>query len=156
MIRPVDKLPDGRWAGSKGYRMRIRADIQEAMDKGIARFEFVGDYNYRTLGNTAREEADKMNYRLVQPHLRNSKYYRQISVYELKRIFPIAIITTKSETPGERRVYCEIEGLNDLRDNVLQRCENIMKIREDRKRMVEESMRKIGEIRVKKDGANDG
>lgn len=156
MIRPVDKLPDGRWAGSKGYRMRIRADIQEAMDKGIARFEFVGDYNYRTLGNTAREEADKLNYRLVQPILRNSKYYRQISVYELKRVFPVTIITAKSETPGERRVYCEIEGLKDLRENVLQRCENIMKIREDRKRMVEESMRKIGEIRLKKDGESGG
>lgn len=29
MIRPVDKLPDGRWAGSKGYRMRIRAAIKK-------------------------------------------------------------------------------------------------------------------------------
>ena len=60
MIKPVDEIPKGLSKKHSSYREMIRADIQAALDRGISRFEFVGEYKYRYLAQYAREEADRL------------------------------------------------------------------------------------------------
>ena len=57
MIKPIDEIPMNQAQQRETYRKHIREDFQEAMDKDIRKFEFVGDYNFNTLQNTAREEG---------------------------------------------------------------------------------------------------
>ena len=60
MIKPVDEIPMNPAQKNKGYRDQIRRDLQEAMDNGIRRFEFVGDYKYKYLAQYVREEAERI------------------------------------------------------------------------------------------------
>ena len=45
-IKVVDEVPG--MAGRKTYNEMIREDINEALEKHIEKFEFEGDYNYKT------------------------------------------------------------------------------------------------------------
>ena len=55
MIKPIDEIPKNINEQRKIYRKQISDDIQEAIDKGILKFEFVGNYNFKTLAQMARE-----------------------------------------------------------------------------------------------------
>ena len=60
MIKPIEKLPETLSQRRDSYRARMRADIQQAIDSRTAKFEFVGDYNYKYLARYAREEASNI------------------------------------------------------------------------------------------------
>lgn len=57
MIKQVDEIPMNRKGKGVSYRRQITADIQQAIDSGITKFEFDGDYNWKYLAQYAREEA---------------------------------------------------------------------------------------------------
>ena len=112
MIRPVDEIPMSIAKKRERYRDQIRSDIHEAMDKGIKKFEFVGDYKYKYLAQYAREEADRIirneYIRLVRIHkdeLENvyGDYY---SVREKIRF--ITVTSVRGEDKDKPRVFCEI------------------------------------------------
>lgn len=54
-IKPVDAIPE--IAQEKSYNSMIREDFEEAIEKHIEKFEFEGDYNYKTLAASARTQA---------------------------------------------------------------------------------------------------
>ena len=62
-IKVVDEVPG--MAGRKTYNEMIREDINEALEKHIEKFEFEGDYNYKTLAQNARIEGNKLFSRTV-------------------------------------------------------------------------------------------
>lgn len=57
-IKPLDEIPMNKADKRRSYRQMIRDDIQSAINQGIGRFEFEGDYNWKYLAQYAREEAD--------------------------------------------------------------------------------------------------
>jgi len=59
-IKSVDEIPETLQQKRESYRAMIRRDINEALDNHITRFEFEGDYNFKYLGQYAREEADRV------------------------------------------------------------------------------------------------
>lgn len=63
MIKEVKEIPTNKKRDSK--RDLIRADINEAIEKGINKFEFIGDYNYKYLRNYAKEEADRIVAKMI-------------------------------------------------------------------------------------------
>ena len=112
MIKPIDEIPQNTTQKRESYREKIRADIREAMDKGIRKFEFVGDYKYKYLAQYAREEADRIirneYIRVVRLHkdeLENiyGDYY---SVREKIRF--ITVTSVRGEDKDKPRVFCEI------------------------------------------------
>lgn len=54
-IKVIDEVPG--IAGKPSYNDKIRADFNEAIEKHIEKFEFEGDYNYKTLAASARQQA---------------------------------------------------------------------------------------------------
>ena len=60
MIKPIEKLPRTLSQKRESCRARIRNDIRQAIDGRTAKFEFVGDYNYKYLARYAREEASNI------------------------------------------------------------------------------------------------
>lgn len=112
MIKPVDEIPMNIAKKRESYRDQIRSDIHEAMDNGIKKFEFVGDYKFKYLAQYAREEADRIirneYIRVVRLHkdeLENmySDYYR---VWEKIRF--ITVTSVRGEDKDKPRVFCEI------------------------------------------------
>ncbi len=55
-IQALDKLPEK--VSKKSEKAMIREDLQEAIDKGIESFEFIGDYNYKYLASRVKNEAN--------------------------------------------------------------------------------------------------
>lgn len=129
MIKPIDEIPMNTAQKRESYRDRIRADITEAMEKGIGKFEFVGDYNFKYLANYAKEEADRMfrkRFRhLVLPHYpewkeRFQQEYIFLNEWDFRRYNPVKISCIKDEKQG-KRVFCEIMPLDE--NGILQDCE---------------------------------
>ena len=60
MIKPIDEIPKNVSEQRESYRQMIKNDIQEAMSKGIEKFEFIGNYNFKYLAQYAREEAESI------------------------------------------------------------------------------------------------
>lgn len=116
MIKPIDEIPQNIGQKRESYRKNIRDDIQEAIDKGIPRFEFVGDYKYKYLANYAREEARKVLYKIARDKFEKMRGEGNIylSSLDLKTEY-IRISALKGETPEKTRVFCEIDlsGLDD-------------------------------------------
>lgn len=54
-------------------RKAIEHDIQEALDKHIEHFEFVGDYNYATLAQNARMVVSRLFRNLTKPIYRQAR-----------------------------------------------------------------------------------
>ena len=75
MIKPLDEIPKSQAEQRKSYRQKICEDIQEAIDKGIYKFEFVGDYNFKTLAGIAGEEARHMAQKIVREWSANHPEY---------------------------------------------------------------------------------
>lgn len=120
MIKPVDTIPESPTQAWKTNRQKIRDDIQEAIDKGIAAFEFVGDYNFKYLGQYAREEAGRMNRTMFSQFIRNHReQYKDhyIGYYDVMKNndYPIKITTIKGEAKDTRRVFCslQMDGLEE-------------------------------------------
>lgn len=124
MIKPIDEIPMNAQQSRKSYRDEIRNDIREAMEKGIDKFEFVGDYNYKYLHQYAREEADKIKRELFykvtyENRERWKSQYPEASLptfYDFHRnsqleIFSVSSI--KGETVDKRRVFCRISMTAD-------------------------------------------
>ena len=135
MIKPVDETPRSLAKKREVFREQIRKDIQEALDKGISMFEFVGDYNFGYLYTYARDEADRiwrdMFQNITLPHHPEwkEKYklkYIFLSYYDLRKYNPIKISSMKSNRVGERRVFCEILDMEKMKKECLARCEVIL------------------------------
>lgn len=115
MIKPIDEIPRNINDKRKEYRQKIKDDLQEAMDNGILKFEFVGnDYNFKTLAQTAREEADKMVRKIIhewsKAHPEYTKRYAFLFGWrDNKEMELIKITSIKGETKDIRRVFCEIK-----------------------------------------------
>jgi hypothetical protein len=116
MIKPVEEIPQSMAQKRESYRDRIRGDIREALDKGIHKFEFVGDYKYKYLAQYAREEADRIirkeYIRVVQKHKEELKDVF-CDFYGIRRdITYIKVTAVRSEKKDEPRVFCEIREEN--------------------------------------------
>lgn len=112
MIKPVDEIPQSMAQKRESYRDRIRADIHEAMDKGIKKFEFIGDYNFKYLAQYAREEADRI---ILKEYIRVAREHKDelenmhrdyYSIREKLRF--ITVTSVKGEDKDKPRVFCEI------------------------------------------------
>ena len=107
MIRPVDEIPMNAADKRKSYREQIRNDIREAMDKGINKFEFVGDYKYKYLAQYAREEADRIVWKAAREIVKDKDVF--IGSYDVRCLNPIRITSVKGEKKDEPRVFCRID-----------------------------------------------
>ena len=116
MIKPIDEIPKNINEQRKSYRNRICEDIQEAIDKGIYRFEFVGDYNFKTLAQIASEEARNVAWKIVRQWSIDNPQYKERYKFWIpgswqlnKDLKLINVSSVKGEKTGERRVFCEIK-----------------------------------------------
>lgn len=120
MIKPIDEIPKNQAEKRRSYREQILSDIQEAIDKGIYRFEFVGNYNFKTLAQMAREEARNVAFKIVRKWSAENPQYRERykfwtpGSWEANRKMQlIKVSSVKGETPEKRRVFCEINQSMD-------------------------------------------
>ena len=115
MIKPIDEIPKNVSEQRRSYRERIVSDIQEAIDNEIYKFEFVGDYNFKTLAQIAGEEARNVAWKIVRQWSKDNPQYKERYKYwipvswEIKNWKLICVSSIKGETPGKRRVFCEIK-----------------------------------------------
>ena len=106
MIKELQKIPG---SPERTQREQIRADINEALERKVRLFEFVGDiYNYKTLQASAANEARWMTSTRLK-----AAFYKKHP--ELRRWFVSHIdtrcqwIKVRSKKDGDkRRVFCEI------------------------------------------------
>jgi len=110
MIKPVDEIPMNLNEKRQAYGDKIREDIREAMRLGVTKFEFVGDYNFKTLAQTAREEANHFTMTMVRNWLKDNPGYntRDFAWGDVLKFGIIKIHSVKGDTPETRRVFCEI------------------------------------------------
>ena len=116
MIKPIDEIPKNQAEKRRSYREQICSDIQEAIDRGIYRFEFVGDYNFKTLAQIANEEAQNFAWKIVRQWSVYNPQYKKRYNYWIpgswqinKEMNLIRVSSVKGETPEKRRVFCEIK-----------------------------------------------
>ena len=116
MIKPIDEIPMNQSMARKSYRERIRKDIWEAIHSAVFKFEFVGDYNFKTLAQTAREEAWRVASQIVSewskkhPEYHDRYKFWKPGSWEVNNLMKLIMVTSiKGETPDKRRVFCEIQ-----------------------------------------------
>lgn len=116
MIKPIEEIPKNLNEQRASYREQIRNDMQEAIANGIFRFEFVGNYNFKTLAQYAGEEARNVAWKIVrQWSIVNPQYKERYKFWipgswEVnKKMQLIKVSSVKGETPEKRRVFCEIK-----------------------------------------------
>lgn len=116
MIKPIVEIPKNQKEKWESYREKIRADIQEAIDRNINRFEFVGDYNFKTLAQMASEEARNIAWKIVRKWSNDNPQYKERYKFWIpgswqlnKDLQLIKVSSVKGETPEKRRVFCEIK-----------------------------------------------
>lgn len=121
MIQPIDEIPQNVQQSRKSYREDIRRDIREAIDRGISKFEFVGDYKYKYLAQYAREEARRILFDIARERFRGFRGDEEIylSSIDLKTEKYIRISSVKGETPDKTRVFCRID-LSGLDEELLE------------------------------------
>ena len=143
MIKPIDEIPKNQAEQRKSYRQQVREDIQEAIDNGIYKFEFIGDYNFKTLAGIATEEARNVAAKILytwsnnHPEYKKRYEYWKCGSWEVnKKIGLKKISSIKGETPEKRRVFCEINPDMDLliRDYAEKSCREYeeRRLKEDR------------------------
>lgn len=141
MIKPVDEIPMNPAQKNKGYRDQIRRDLQEAMDNGIRRFEFVGDYKYKYLAQYVREEAERIIrsafYDLWTKHRAEFGNSKPDFWSVLQKIKYFTVTNIKTEKKDEPRVFCEIEE-KALEDVILDAIRQSIRDREAIRRYKEE------------------
>ena len=126
MIKPVDEIPLTVRGERMSRRQMLQNDIQEAIDKGISKFEFEGDYNYKYLANYAREEADHILDKILrerwekeprQPYEENEfRVYPKFWERHIRERKYIIIHNVKRE--DRYHVFCEIipSALDEMMD----------------------------------------
>lgn len=132
-IKIIDEIP--QYQKSSNQRDCIRADIQEAIDKGIALFEFEGDYNYKYLAQYAREVArhiTTVRARAIRKKFKEDNYteeeknikgfYVWFSGDYIYKDNWIRIVTRKGD--DRRRVFCSINDIKVLEDAVIANCKD--------------------------------
>lgn len=137
MIKPIDEIPKNQAEKRRSYREQICSDIQEAIDSGIYRFEFVGDYNFKTLAQIASEEARNVAYKIVRQWSKDNPQYRERYKFWIpgsweanKKMQLIKVSSVKGETPEKRRVFCEIKP--DMESIIRAYAEQICKEHEEK------------------------
>lgn len=140
MIKPIDEIPKNTSQKRESYREMIRNDIREAMDKGIDKFEFIGEYKYKYLAVYAREEAKHILYNIARERFAQMRGDEEIylSSIDIKSDEYIQISSLKGETPDRPRVFCRIDlsGLDDeLKALVQEKSERSRRYQEIQKRM---------------------
>lgn len=144
MIKPIEEIPQNTAQQRESYRDKIRCDITGAIEKGIGKFEFVGDYNFKYLANYAREEADRMFRRrfkdLVAPHYpewreRFQTEYIFLNEWDFRKYNPVKISCIKDEKQG-KRVFCEIVPFDE--SGILKECEAILEKQQEREQEQED------------------
>ena len=104
-------------------RRIIRDDINYAIEKGVSKFEFIGDdFNYTYLASYANDVADRIMVEKIRHWQREYEkevltddelnikgfYISRKPYYDIKRKYqPIRISSIKGE--DRRRVFCEID-----------------------------------------------
>lgn len=114
-IRAVHEIPQNVSEKRQSYRASIREDLRQAMEQGISKFEFTGDYNYKYLAQYAREEASRLMRELLQeiiPLLR--KQYGEKAACFLPSHAPtffniFTVHAYKDKEHDTTRVFCEVE-----------------------------------------------
>lgn len=144
MIKPIDEIPKNTVEKRKSYRQMIRNDIMEAIEKGIQKFEFVGDYNYKYLEQYAKEEANRVVRDLTLQWSEDHPEYKEKCSYWFADYWRInkddgviKISSVKGETPDKRRVFCEIrrdfnEVMIEHAERRIREFENIERKKRDR------------------------
>lgn len=132
MIKPIEKLPETLSQRRDSYRARMRADIQQAIDSRTAKFEFVGDYNYKYLAPDAREQARKV----LRPYFNQARSDAAEAIkqrlgldtcfisYQYESDYCEQFIRISSvKGPDRRHVYAEInfDVLDNLEEMLLER-----------------------------------
>lgn len=137
MIKPIDEIPKNITEKRRSYRESICADIREAIDKGIYKFEFVGDYNFKTLAQVAGEEARSVAFSIVGKWSKDNPQYKERYRYWIpgswavnREMQLIKVSSIKGETPGQRRVFCEIKP--DMDSTIRAYAERICKEHEEK------------------------
>ena len=133
MIREVAEIPEGRsrWlTGTK--RAAARADINEAIAKGISRFEFVGEiYEAKNMYSNVRETAIIMNREIIEHMAKSEAGDDEDLAFAVIRealhdrnLWPIRVTSTKSDKPDARRIFCwlksEAETRAEIRETIRQ------------------------------------
>lgn len=109
MIKQVDEIPKNQNEKRRSYRQQITDDIKEAIESGITKFEFDGDYNWKYLAQYAKEQADHvleliLRKKWAETH-RNTGYPHHYDRH-IRDIKYIKIHNIKQ--PDRNHVYCEI------------------------------------------------
>lgn len=136
MIEPVEEIPLTLKEKRESSRAMIRADIQNAIDSGIRKFEFVGDgYNYKYLANYAREEAQIITRKKLRDLWRDEvERVRDAGGYVFPDSFRLrTYIVIHSHKGADRtHVYCEInpDDLTEYAKAEMQRALEDMEKRE--------------------------
>ena len=111
MLKPIDEIPKGQISRAQ----QIQQDIQEAIDKGINKFEFIGDYNYNTLQQYATQTANRIirimlakRYRELREQY-NIDRHTYLSLKQSSEYRPKFIAITSIKGEERRRVFCEID-----------------------------------------------
>lgn len=129
MIREVSSIPQPRGAKASTYREMLRADIIEALNRRISKFEFEGDYNYKTLGMYAREVAQTVFFEKIYSPVVADIKKTLMEEYKTENILiPIGWDTAKyiikiSGVTGTDRIHVygsiDFELLDTFRDRLL-------------------------------------
>ena len=124
-IKPIKEIPMNTKDARESYRARIRADINEALEKRIDMFEFEGDYNYKYLAQYAREEADRIIRHITNKHDREitkvlQKEFNEEYIY-VPPIREAIIVISNRKLEDRNHVYVSIdyEKLDNLYDTLM-------------------------------------
>lgn len=124
-IKPIKEIPMNTKDARESYRARIRADINEALEKRIDKFEFEGDYNYKYLAQYAREEADRIIRHITNKHDREitkvlQKEFNEEYIY-VPPLREAIIVVSNRKLEDRNHVYVSIdyEKLDNLYDTLM-------------------------------------
>lgn len=124
-IKPIKEIPMNTKDARESYRARIRADINEALEKRIDKFEFEGDYNYKYLAQYAREEADRIIRHITNKHDREitkvlQKEFNEEYIY-VPPLREAVIVISNRKLEDRNHVYVSIdyEKLDNLYDTLM-------------------------------------
>ncbi len=124
-IKPIKEIPMNTKDARESYRARIRADINEALEKRIDKFEFEGDYNYKYLAQYAREEADRIIRHITNKHDREitkvlQKEFNEEYIY-VPPLREAVIVISNRKLEDRNHVYVSIdyEKLDNLYNTLM-------------------------------------